>query len=353
MTNLVLPLGASTDGVGNNFGELLPSSLAGTVYVDLNNNGKQDPGEPGIPDVTVTLTGVDDLSQSIETVLVTDASGQYLFDNLRPGSYTITEAQPAGYFSGKNSIGTQGGTVGPNDTLTNIVLTPAIHGTGNNFAELLPAGLSGFVYWDLNHDGVRDSADFGIVNVTITLRGVDDQGHSVQSVTITNDQGAYQFAGLRPGHYSITETQPPHFRSYVNNVGTLGGQVGNDQFTSIVLTLGADGQAYNFGELQLPGCRLRCIAVSVGNRVAFDLALRARNPARFDRLHPQIGPVLAQGQVPRGVSGYPKGPLAYALVPTLGAKRIMWRIDPKTGKPILVGIPNFSTSAAPYCKRPR
>src|SRR5262249_14275488 len=36
----------------------------------------------------------------------TDADGAYVFLNLRPGCYTITETQPAGYTQGTNSLGT-------------------------------------------------------------------------------------------------------------------------------------------------------------------------------------------------------------------------------------------------------
>ena len=183
-------MGASTSGIGNNFGELVPSSLAGTVFVDLNDNGVQDPGDPGIPGVTITLTGTDDLAQPIHTVVSTDAGGHYALNELRPGTYTITETQPSGYYSGKNPIGTQGGTVGPNDTLTSIILQPGVNGAGNNFAELSAGSLSGLVYWDVNHDGVMDSPDFGIVNVLITLDGVDLQGLTVHATTRTDANGA-------------------------------------------------------------------------------------------------------------------------------------------------------------------
>ena len=55
------------------------SSLAGTVYLDSNNNGKQDPGEPGIPGVTITLTGVDNLNHPVLLVTGSAANGTYSF----------------------------------------------------------------------------------------------------------------------------------------------------------------------------------------------------------------------------------------------------------------------------------
>ena len=96
---------------------------------------------------------------------------------LRPGTYAITETQPACYLDGKDTIGTQGGTAG-NDVLSNIVLASGVKGTGNNFGELKSASLSGFVYLDKNGNGNIDCSDRAIAGVTITLTGVDDRGNS-------------------------------------------------------------------------------------------------------------------------------------------------------------------------------
>ncbi|HBH54383.1 MAG TPA: hypothetical protein DDY91_21060, partial [Planctomycetaceae bacterium] len=40
----------------------------------------------------------------------TDANGAYSFGNLRPGSYQITQTQPAGYLDGQETVGSAGGT---------------------------------------------------------------------------------------------------------------------------------------------------------------------------------------------------------------------------------------------------
>src|SRR5262249_31317422 len=64
-----ITLTANTPATGYNFGELTPSSLAGTVYRDLNNSGIIDGGETGIQGVTVTLTGTDDLGAITPIVL--------------------------------------------------------------------------------------------------------------------------------------------------------------------------------------------------------------------------------------------------------------------------------------------
>jgi hypothetical protein len=86
-----------------------PASLSGTVFEDFNDDGQIDFGERGIPGVVITLGGTDDLEHAVSRSLITDGDGTYLFNDLRPGSYTITEAQPAGFTQGIDTVGTWAG----------------------------------------------------------------------------------------------------------------------------------------------------------------------------------------------------------------------------------------------------
>ncbi len=120
----------------NNFGNFpLLSSLAGFVYVDANNNGNKGTGEAPISGVIVTLMGTNDLGQSVTQTTTTSASGAYLFGNLRPGVYKLTETQPSNFIDGKDTIGTPGGTTS-NDMFSNIKLAAGFNGVNNNFGEL-------------------------------------------------------------------------------------------------------------------------------------------------------------------------------------------------------------------------
>ena len=228
------------------------SSLAGTVYVDANNDGIIQPSETRLPGVVVTLTGADNLGNPVSQTTTTDASGNYQFTGLRPGSYTLTETQPAGYLSGKNTVGSQGGTAAlpPASVLTNLVLPvgASTDGVGNNFGELVPSSLGGTVFVDLNGNGIQEPGEPGIPGVTITLTGTDDIG-AVNTVVTTDANGQYSLADLRPGTYTITETQPSGFVTTINTIGTQGGTVGPaDNLTNIVLGQGIHGTGNNFGE---------------------------------------------------------------------------------------------------------
>ena len=88
-----------------------PSCLSGLVFSDFNHDGQVDFGEQGIARVTIALDGTDFLGDAVHLSQATDAAGTYVFQNLLPGTYMITEQQqPAGYTPGINSIGTGGGT---------------------------------------------------------------------------------------------------------------------------------------------------------------------------------------------------------------------------------------------------
>src|SRR5262249_55038857 len=98
-----------------------------------------DFGEQGIPGVPITLTGTDDLGHAVNLSQTTDGDGAYIFHNLRPGSYTITETQePVGYTQGTNSVGTGGGSVvGDQSTIS---LPPGLDAMNYNFGERPAAG---------------------------------------------------------------------------------------------------------------------------------------------------------------------------------------------------------------------
>jgi hypothetical protein len=152
ITHIVL--NPASAGVDYDFGHLLASKLSGFVYLDSNNNGIKDVNESGIAGVTVTLTGTNDLGLSVRVVQYTGPDGSYLFNNLRPGTYIVTETQPPAYLPGKTSVGTVNGVVDGTEAsptanqISQIVLQAAQVGINYNFGERLPPGSSGVIYSD-------------------------------------------------------------------------------------------------------------------------------------------------------------------------------------------------------------
>jgi hypothetical protein len=115
------------------------------------------------------------------------------------------------------------------------------------------SSLSGYVYFDQNRNGAFDQGDTGIADVLVTLTGVNDLGQAVSAQAWTDANGFYLFDSLRAGTYNITETQPTAYQAFYENLGTLGGTVGFDQFTGVALPAGVIGRNYDFGNvLPLP-----------------------------------------------------------------------------------------------------
>ncbi len=108
--------------------------------------------------------------------------------------------------------------------------------------------LAGRVYFDSNNDGTFNGSDRGLGGVFVTLTGIDDRGQSVSLTAVTDDVGNYRFAALRPGTYTLTETQPANYNDGIDTLGSLGGVLGNDNFSNISLQANQNGVGYDFAE---------------------------------------------------------------------------------------------------------
>jgi hypothetical protein len=118
-------------------------SLGGTVYLDANKNGAFDAGEAGIGGVTIQLQGVNDLGQTVVLTATSNADGSYRFGDLRPGTYSIFEAQPSLYDDGSETVGSLGGLNSANDTFSEILVYFGANGVGYDFGELVREGGGG------------------------------------------------------------------------------------------------------------------------------------------------------------------------------------------------------------------
>lgn len=111
-----------------------PSEIQGTKWNDLNSNGVQDVGEPGLAGWTMYLdqnnNGLFDVS---ETSTLTDANGNYTFTNLTSGSYTVAEVLQPGWQQTTPGVVVNGsfetGTLTGWNTLGNTSIQTAAYGT--------------------------------------------------------------------------------------------------------------------------------------------------------------------------------------------------------------------------------
>jgi protocatechuate 3,4-dioxygenase beta subunit len=233
-----------------------PASIRGRVHLSDEdcNCDTMESYNSGLEGVKITLK---DANGNIVGTTFTDQNGDYAFDNLLPGVYTIVEETPPGLLDGEDHVGTINGIhvgqLGGNDIVTQIVLNGGDHGVHYDFCEHLPAQISGYVYHDADNDGVRDSAEAPIPGTTVILF---DAGGTQIAQTTTDSTGFYRFTNLLASNYSVHEIQPTGWLDGKDTVGTINGvQVGtkeNDKLKQIQLHAGESGIEYNFGELK-PG----------------------------------------------------------------------------------------------------
>ena len=111
-------------------GFYLPASLSGSVFIDVDGDGVDDPEDTtGIPGVTILLR---DASSNVVASTTTDALGAYSFVNLAPGSYIVEQILPGDY---TNTLDV----VGANDRLVPRTLVSGQNSTGNDFWDTTPA----------------------------------------------------------------------------------------------------------------------------------------------------------------------------------------------------------------------
>jgi serine-aspartate repeat-containing protein C/D/E len=243
LSAILLPAGSS--GINYDFGEILPGSIAGRVIADTNGNCIVDAaGDMPLAGVTIELLSA---SGSVLQTTLTDASGNYRFEGVLPGEYAIREIQPDGYFQGDQKAGSGGGDDATNDVIQAIFVMPGQDLVDYNFCEIPPGSISGSVFVDTDEDCNFDAGEQPLAGVTITL--LDRQGNLVAR-TQTDNNGQYQFIGLRPGEYRVLESQPAGYLQGGQKAGSGGGNdTMPDVISAINLSAGARLIEYNFCEI--------------------------------------------------------------------------------------------------------
>lgn len=211
-----------------------PATYIGNfIWNDLNENGIQDPGEPGIPGVTILLGG---LASPIYGNTTSDVKGYYflqvppslhysfvtvsiLFDAWNIGndgiSGPLSGARVAPTGAGDASVSSSGFQTEIDGVTTSVAFVlveptsvlqvdfgfvfPRIPTPPQDpFPPLYTVGSS--VWYDTVRNGVQDSSEPGIPNVFLLLlsNGV------ATAATYTDSYGSYHFWNVVPGVYSVS-----------------------------------------------------------------------------------------------------------------------------------------------------
>lgn len=195
-----------------------PINVGNFVWLDLDADGRQDPGEPGIAGVTVQLWN------STKTALidsaVTNANGNYTLVAPTPGNYRVRALLPAtgDQFSPKDSaaagdlLDSDINTAGTNFGFTDIYVF------ANNLISITsidigiikfftptptptPINIGNFIWDDANNNGRQDAGELGVANVTVQLWNANT--NQLIDTAVTNANGNYTVVAPIPGNYRV------------------------------------------------------------------------------------------------------------------------------------------------------
>ena len=202
-------------------------SIGDFVWKDLNDNGQQDPGEPGVNNVKVTLhKAIGGLPgpaiDSTVTAGTAPNAGAYSFTNLLKGDYLVKIDLTT--LPDSCQISTKPNAAGVADSLNSdfngaglsqvVAIDPAVPGLSKDnptidAALYTPKGSIGdFVWKDLNDDGQQDPGEPGVNGVKVTLHMATGglPGPAIDSTTTSGtgaNAGAYSFTNLSKGDYIV------------------------------------------------------------------------------------------------------------------------------------------------------
>jgi hypothetical protein len=202
-------------------------SIGDKVWLDLNTDGAQNTGEPGISGVTVTL--YNSTGTTIIATTITDNYGNYLFTNVTPGDYRVGFSLPPGTnfttssgalnLPDNSDAGTTAGilygktasfTVSSGDVITHV-------DAGLKIQSTTLSSLGDYVWYDNNRDGIQTVGEPGIGGVTVRLRNASG---TVIDSTMTNAYGYYIFNNLDASvNYSVVFVKPSGLQFTSKNTG--------------------------------------------------------------------------------------------------------------------------------------
>ncbi len=230
-----------------------PINVGNFVWDDLDKDGRQDAGEPGLAGVTVQLWN------SAKTQLIdqktTNANGNYTLIAPTPGNYRVrvilpgfsdqfspldnaaagdqldSDINPSGADKGFTNVYTFASNL---ISITTIDAGVIIFRTPTPTRTPTPINVGNFVWHDLDKDGRQDAGEPGLAGVTVQLWNSTKTQLIDQKVT--NGNGNYTLIAPTPGDYRVRVVP----LSPADQFSPLDNAAAGDQLDSDINPSGAD-----------------------------------------------------------------------------------------------------------------
>ena len=195
-----------------NAGLTILSNVGNRIWDDLDGNGLQNAGEPGIAGMTVELIRFSDGVQMGQTV--SDVNGNYLFDHIFPGQYYVRFLPSAAYITTINNISnftTNSDITGSNGLNTTEVftLTAGINNPDIDAGFYRCARICGQMYYDGNFSDTFNPSENGINGILVRLWKIIpndtvliEQMYTSSKPNYPSEDGYYEFC-VEPGRYYL------------------------------------------------------------------------------------------------------------------------------------------------------
>nr|WP_245392858.1 SdrD B-like domain-containing protein [Staphylococcus coagulans] len=210
------------------------SRIGDRVWQDVNKNGKQDAGEPGVANVKVELR--DKNRQLLQTVH-TNGNGEYLFTGVKKGAYFIQFHTPEGYVP---TVTHATSSTMENDSngrraFVEIVdkddLTIDFGLIKNTNEAEKTYKIGDFVWEDINKNGKQDVGEPGIAGVTVII--LNDKEEEVGR-TVTDARGHYVFDHIKNGRYSVLFETPKGYAPTIDRAPNVTQDLDSNYISSVV-----------------------------------------------------------------------------------------------------------------------
>ena len=240
------------------------ASLGDRVWHDLNSNGVQDSGEPGVDGVNVEL--LDSAGNSFPTPVtaVTTGGGMYSFTNLTPGTYAVRFTLPGGAtFTTADDPGSDTADSDANTTTGTTGFYTLVGGDNNVTVDagiiipVLTYCIGNRVWIDTDDSGTVNNGEVGLDGISVQVISLATS--FVVGTDTTADGGYYEVCGLSAGSYTVRFTTPNGYASSsaafdAESVVTDNDDNGTESSGSIVSGIVAlGGSAEPTGEGPTPG----------------------------------------------------------------------------------------------------